>query len=167
MEIVLLRHAQAVTASYHPEDPERPLTERGLGDAEILASILFGRLPSRIITSPALRCMQTVEPLARRMSITPVVEEAVAADSALGRSEEFAEALSTGSKSLVLCSHAPNLRRMARAILEQQMVSLLEEELRFGLGGFLVMGFTESLPRRLKALTRYERPWVYANRLFG
>jgi 8-oxo-(d)GTP phosphatase len=48
-------------------DSERPLTKRGLEQSRVIAghlADLVGRRPSRVLSSPALRCRQTVEPLA-------------------------------------------------------------------------------------------------------
>ena len=66
--IYLVRHAKAENRERweHP-DSERPLTKRGLEQSRIIASHLadLDKLsPRRVLSSPAVRCRQTVEPLA-------------------------------------------------------------------------------------------------------
>jgi phosphohistidine phosphatase SixA len=70
--IFLVRHADAGDRrAWIGDDAKRPLDERGRRQAEALVSQLDGRDVSRILSSPYLRCTQTVEPLAleRRLPI--------------------------------------------------------------------------------------------------
>jgi broad specificity phosphatase PhoE len=70
--IFLVRHAYAGhSAAWVGDDAKRPLDETGRRQAEALVGQLEGRDVSRIFSSPALRCAQTVEPLAlaRRLPI--------------------------------------------------------------------------------------------------
>jgi phosphohistidine phosphatase SixA len=62
----LVRHAKAGSRSHWTGDDRlRPLSKKGVKQAEELVSI-FGTLPiTAIYSSPFLRCVQTVEPLAR------------------------------------------------------------------------------------------------------
>ncbi|MEL7155202.1 MAG: phosphoglycerate mutase family protein [Actinomycetota bacterium] len=64
MRVLLVRHAQAGerTAGHH--DLYRPLSPEGHQRAGDLAKLLVGAMPTRILSSPASRCVQTVEPLA-------------------------------------------------------------------------------------------------------
>jgi len=62
---VLLRHARAGNRGSWPgDDAARPLDERGRRQAQELAALLRERRPTRIVSSPCLRCVETVEPLA-------------------------------------------------------------------------------------------------------
>jgi 8-oxo-dGTP diphosphatase len=66
----LVRHANAVSRRvWTAPDVARPLTETGLHQAAALASLLNARRDGAerlgaVLTSPALRCRQTVEPTA-------------------------------------------------------------------------------------------------------
>jgi 8-oxo-dGTP diphosphatase len=63
----LIRHAHAGDRSaWRGDDSLRPLSERGWRQAEGIAR-LFAPPPRlrRVVSSPSLRCVQTVEPLAR------------------------------------------------------------------------------------------------------
>ena len=72
LEIVLVRHAQAVpagTPEWVERDDERPLTEEGLRDADELALELDPYHFGAVYSSPYLRAVQTVTPTARRRSL--------------------------------------------------------------------------------------------------
>jgi phosphohistidine phosphatase SixA len=62
----VVRHAKAGSRSHWTGDDRlRPLNKKGFKQAERLVSILEPFPISVIFSSPFLRCMQTVEPLAR------------------------------------------------------------------------------------------------------
>jgi broad specificity phosphatase PhoE len=62
----VVRHAKAGSRSNWPEDDRlRPLTKKGQKQAEALVSVLEPFEITAIFSSPFLRCVQTVEPLAR------------------------------------------------------------------------------------------------------
>jgi phosphohistidine phosphatase SixA len=63
--ILLIRHGSAGDPDeWDDDDRLRPLDERGRRQAEELVGLLSGYELDRIVSSPALRCIQTVEPLA-------------------------------------------------------------------------------------------------------
>ncbi|MCP5029241.1 MAG: histidine phosphatase family protein [Actinomycetia bacterium] len=64
MIVYLVRHADAGARLPRDLDPKRPLNERGARRAQAIAGEL--PVPARVASSPALRCRQTVEPLADR-----------------------------------------------------------------------------------------------------
>ncbi len=61
----LVRHAH----NDYTNDEDRPLSERGLRDAERLANILSGMPVDMIFSSPYRRARQTIEPLASRLNL--------------------------------------------------------------------------------------------------
>ena len=64
--IFLIRHASAGDREeWEGDDRLRPLDERGGRQSEELVGLLSGYDLGRIVSSPALRCIQTVEPLAQ------------------------------------------------------------------------------------------------------
>lgn len=72
LELVLVRHAQAVPVGTPPwaeRDDQRPLTEVGLRDADLLAMELDPYHFSAVYSSPYLRAVQTVTPTAARRSL--------------------------------------------------------------------------------------------------
>jgi 8-oxo-dGTP diphosphatase len=63
--LYLLRHAKAGSRSqWRRDDGARPLTAKGHRQAAGLVEAMAGRAVARIVSSPSLRCVQTVEPLA-------------------------------------------------------------------------------------------------------
>lgn len=66
MAIFLVRHAHAGKRSeWDGDDTKRPLSDRGIDQAKGIASLLAEEGVRRIVSSPYLRCTQTVEPLAQ------------------------------------------------------------------------------------------------------
>lgn len=66
MAIFIVRHAKAGKRSeWHDSDEKRPLSAVGWKQAEIVAEQLAKFKVTNLISSPATRCVQTLEPLAR------------------------------------------------------------------------------------------------------
>jgi hypothetical protein len=64
-EVHLIRHAIALDRrSWSEPDERRPLDARGVAQAGALAERYRTRHPDRIVSSPALRCTQTLQPTA-------------------------------------------------------------------------------------------------------
>jgi phosphohistidine phosphatase SixA len=71
MPLLLVRHAKAGDReSWHGDDAGRPLDERGWRQAEGLVGALASYPVERILSSPARRCLETVEPLGRARGLT-------------------------------------------------------------------------------------------------
>ncbi|HZT91073.1 MAG TPA: phosphoglycerate mutase family protein [Gaiellaceae bacterium] len=66
MPLLLVRHAWAGSRDeWEGDDLLRPLDKRGRRQAQELVALLAEFRIEAILTSPAVRCLQTVEPLAR------------------------------------------------------------------------------------------------------
>lgn len=71
MRIVLVRHAEAGRRSeWAGDDRLRPLSPKGRLQAQSLVGTLGGLSPSLVGSSPALRCVETVAPLAESLGLT-------------------------------------------------------------------------------------------------
>jgi 8-oxo-dGTP diphosphatase len=73
--LYLVRHAKAGDRdSWADDDFSRPLSGRGQRQAQLLVDLLAGAKIDRILSSPYVRCMQTVVPIAgaRGLSVEPV-----------------------------------------------------------------------------------------------
>jgi len=103
MTVLLLRHATAGKSTSAPDDHLRPLDERGWEQAEKLVETLAPYGVQRILTSPYVRCRQTVEPLARALG-RPIEERPELAE---GSTAEDALRLvgSLDGETAVLCTH--------------------------------------------------------------
>ncbi|HEX3604333.1 MAG TPA: phosphoglycerate mutase family protein [Candidatus Dormibacteraeota bacterium] len=77
--ILLIRHAKAgVREDWVGDDRLRPLTKSGLRQAEALVQQLAEEPIDRVLSSPYVRCVQTVEPLARARGLRIEETEALA-----------------------------------------------------------------------------------------
>ncbi len=70
MPLLVVRHARAGRRSaYAGDDLDRPLSTRGQAQAEALVPLLASYRPRRILSSPAVRCFETVRPLAESLDL--------------------------------------------------------------------------------------------------
>jgi 8-oxo-dGTP pyrophosphatase MutT (NUDIX family)/phosphohistidine phosphatase SixA len=124
---VLLRHASAGRKGGWPgDDLLRPLDDRGMVDAQTLATLLACYAPVRVISSAAERCLGTVRPYAERIGAAIEAEPAftVRSDGASDRTEaarrRMAELL-VNPAPMVVCAHRENmpvLLGQARSVLD-------------------------------------------------
>lgn len=76
--VYLVRHAHAGDrAAWTADDSQRPLSDKGWRQAEGIAKMLAGEGITRVISSPSLRCVQTVQPLAARLGVQVKVCDAL------------------------------------------------------------------------------------------
>jgi phosphohistidine phosphatase SixA len=79
MQVFLVRHAHAGDReSFHGPDQERPLSEKGRRQAAGLVRQLQDAEVMRVLSSPYLRCVQTVGPLAQACGLTVEEEPSLA-----------------------------------------------------------------------------------------
>jgi broad specificity phosphatase PhoE len=104
--ILLVRHGHAGSkAAWDGDDDVRPLNERGLAEAKALVDVVERFAPTRIVSSPLLRCVQTVEPLAGRLAIPVEVSERLV-PGARKRVRAFLREIATDTTSPVaVCTH--------------------------------------------------------------
>jgi 8-oxo-dGTP diphosphatase len=103
MPLYLIRHAKAGSrAKWVGPDELRPLTKSGREQADRFVELLGGEPVARVLSSPYVRCVQTVEPLARKLGL-PV--ETVGALAEAGPFEPVLGLLAGLPDHSVLCSH--------------------------------------------------------------
>lgn len=111
--IIALRHAKAVARDeWDGPDATRPLTERGLKQAKALVGPLRAYGVRRIVSSDAVRCVQTVTPLATALGRSIRETELLSQDAwEEGRSDPrtVIGKRVRSRKPAVLCSHGPVL----------------------------------------------------------
>jgi 8-oxo-dGTP diphosphatase len=74
--VFLIRHAQAGRrSSWQGVDRARPLSRRGKEEAKRIAKVVGGRRVRRVLSSPAVRCVQTVTPLAADAGVDVEVDK--------------------------------------------------------------------------------------------
>lgn len=130
MIVYLVRHASAeARETWGGDDRLRPLDDRGLRQAEELVEQLGRREFRRIVSSPCVRCVETVVPLAHARGLA--VEHA----EALGEGADVEAALAlfrSAGMPLVACVHgdlAEALLGEAAKACSTAVVELRDEEL--------------------------------------
>jgi 8-oxo-(d)GTP phosphatase len=109
--LYVVRHAKAgIRAMWSGPDEERPLTRRGRKQARRLVERFQGLEIERILSSPFLRCVQTVEPLgeARGLAVEamPELREGASVDQLLGALASLDE------RPTVVCGHGTEIEAM-------------------------------------------------------
>jgi 8-oxo-(d)GTP phosphatase len=112
--VYLVRHAKAgVRELWQGPDEERALTRRGRRQAERLVERFQGVEIDRVVSSPFLRCIQTVEPLARSRGLEVEIAEELAEGADPERTVEFIRHLDPVPT--VLCGHGGEIDGAVRA----------------------------------------------------
>ena len=113
MLLLLVRHGHAGSKRHwHGDDQLRPLTQQGLAEAEALEELLAPFAPTRILSSPYARCVQTVTPLATRLGMH--VERTNRLVPSAGRSAAtyFRRVSRNVDGAVVLCTHGEVIRAL-------------------------------------------------------
>lgn len=118
--IIALRHGKAVApSSWSGPDATRPLTERGVQQAAANVATIEAWRPRKILTSPAVRCVATVAPLAATTGIRPRQKPHLSQDAYEDGSANVREVVGKrvrARKTAVLCSHGPVLPEILREV---------------------------------------------------
>lgn len=104
MTIYLVRHAKAGSRSdWSGTDDQRPVSKNGHRQALALAETFAGSGITRIYSSPYVRCVQTIEPLANKVRVPVDLSDALAEGAPIADALALVEKVS-GDDAL-LCSH--------------------------------------------------------------
>jgi 8-oxo-dGTP diphosphatase len=120
--LVMVRHARSRSRSSWPDaDPQRPLNPRGRERADALIPLLSAYGVSRIVTSPSVRCLDTVQPFAsaikRRVRLKSGLSEEGFAEHPDRALYHLSRLLERGSPAVV-CSHGPVLPVLLEQLAE-------------------------------------------------
>jgi 8-oxo-dGTP diphosphatase len=131
MPLLLVRHANAGRRSaYKGDDRLRPLSTRGRARAVALVPVLDRYRPQRILSSPFVRCCETVRPVAEALSL-PVESVDELAE---GRASDAVALLRRmAGESAVLCTHGDVAAAMLGSLLDGSAVAT-DGELRLQKG---------------------------------
>jgi phosphohistidine phosphatase SixA len=104
MTVYVVRHGKAGSRSgWTKPDDLRPLTKAGRRQAEAIADMLSDDGIQRILSSPYVRCRQSVEPLAERLRLPVDLSDAL--EEGAPRSEILALLDKVDDDNAVLCTH--------------------------------------------------------------
>jgi 8-oxo-dGTP diphosphatase len=111
--VIALRHAKATPRSeWDGSDASRPLTDRGRKQAKSIVGPLRAFGVRRIVSSDAVRCVQTVTPLARALDRKIVKTEKISQDAWEDGDSDLRSVVGRrirAGKPAVVCSHGPVL----------------------------------------------------------
>ncbi len=129
MPLILLRHAWAGSRDdWESDDRDRPLDERGREQARNLVSTLAPFRIDEILTSPYVRCVQTVEPLAAARDLEPQLRGELTEERQWAEGAALLRELS--GRDVVVCGHggldgalvgAPRWKKGAAFVLDDEL----------------------------------------------
>ena len=116
--LYLVRHGDAGDKrAWRGDDRDRPLSETGRREAAGLVALLRGHPVGAIVSSPALRCSQTVQPLAAARRLPVQLDQLLEVDHDTDR--VLARLFASGRDDVVWCTHG-------------ELIGVLLERLRRG-----------------------------------
>jgi 8-oxo-dGTP diphosphatase len=115
--VCLVRHAHAGDKHQWPgRDHDRPLSVPGHHEAHGLLTRLRDYRISRILTSPAVRCVETIEPLSQRRAVPIEVVDALRVDAPVERLRALVT--DPGLETAVLCGHGEQIGELVRQLAD-------------------------------------------------
>jgi 8-oxo-dGTP diphosphatase len=113
----LIRHAKAKNrAEWSEPDELRSLTKRGRREAVALAERLADERVDRLVSSPYVRCVQTLEPLALRLDLA-IETTALLAEGAGGEAAVTLLVSLAGDGPVACCTHGDVVHEVARSLV--------------------------------------------------
>lgn len=106
MSLYVIRHAHAGSRhGWDGPDGDRPLSTKGRARAGEIGEQLGTDGIERVLTSPLVRCVETVEPLAARLGLAVEHAEALREGARLADTIDLVESLAAAGTVAALCSH--------------------------------------------------------------
>jgi phosphohistidine phosphatase SixA len=130
MPLYLVRHAKAGSRSgWVGPDQKRPLSKGGREQADALARNMAAAPVTRVVSSPYVRCMETVSPLAEKVGVAVEPHEALAEGHTVNAAIELLVSLPDHA---VVCSHGDVIPAVVDALVRQGMQVQGEPDWRKG-----------------------------------
>jgi broad specificity phosphatase PhoE len=116
MKLYVVRHAHAGSRSaWDGSDDDRPLTRRGRKQAAAIADQLADVDILRLVSSPAVRCVQSLVPLGDRLRLKVEEDARLLEGASGGEALALADELRDTGGAAVVCSHGDVILEMLRA----------------------------------------------------
>jgi 8-oxo-dGTP diphosphatase len=131
--IILLRHAKALKRTdWDGDDGDRPLEHRGQLQAKRLLPIYLPYNVSEIHTSDALRCIETVDVMARSLQKTPIFSSDLS-EYGFAKDREapldYVQDLMDRGISAIVCSHNPIIPKLVKKLVGKKYFKSMDREL--------------------------------------
>lgn len=118
--VLLVRHAVAQPRSrWAGDDDARPLNERGRRQADALVDTLADFQCTRIISSPTVRCVDTVAPLAAARHLAVEEAKPLAEGGGKEAGDLVRDLLEEGGGGVVLCTHGDVIEDVLARVTEE------------------------------------------------
>jgi 8-oxo-dGTP diphosphatase len=120
--LLLIRHANAGSRKdWKGDDRLRPLSAKGRRQALALVDQLEAWAPSRVLSSPYRRCVETVKPLADELGLKVEEVDELAEGAGLG-AVELVRSLQDGH--VALCTHGDVIPEILVALADEDRLDL-------------------------------------------
>jgi 8-oxo-dGTP diphosphatase len=117
VSVFVVRHGKAGHRSgWDGDDRERPLTQAGRLQAAAIADRLGGEAITTLCSSPYVRCVQTLEPLADRIGLLITADDRLAEGTPL---EDTLDLILGAKDGAVLCTHGDVLTDAMNALVRR------------------------------------------------
>ena len=124
----VVRHAKAGSRErWTSDDRKRPLTKKGIKQAQEVVDVLAPYPVASIFSSPYLRCVQTVQPLAKALRLKVEQSVSLAEGHGLAGLHEFLD--DDDLDNAALCTHGDIVWELVEDMVRRKIV-------RAGEGGF-------------------------------
>lgn len=105
MTLYLVRHASAGARRSGDDDLDRPLDEVGRAQAQAVADRLENADIDQLHSSPARRCIETLEPLAARLAIEIASDHALLEEQSATPATTLVRRLAVDGATAACCTH--------------------------------------------------------------
>jgi 8-oxo-dGTP diphosphatase len=120
MLVLLVRHGHAGTKRQWPGDDEiRPLDAQGLVEAQALVPLLASLAPGRILSSPFLRCVQSMAPLGEALGLEVENSPSLTPDAGTAANKLVLGVSAHGSGAVVVCTHGEVIHDLQSSLGKQ------------------------------------------------
>ncbi|MDF8265567.1 NUDIX hydrolase [Luteipulveratus flavus] len=123
--LLVIRHAESLPRStWEPPDRERPLDPAGSARAEVLAAVIAAYGVTRVLSSPAERCLATVGPFAKAAEVpvrnkNGLSEEGYEQDPT--KVTTHVERVLARAEATAMCTHRPLLPALLTRLADQAL----------------------------------------------
>jgi 8-oxo-dGTP diphosphatase len=117
MTVYLVRHAVALSRkAWDRDDDLRPLTPKGERQAIGFARLVADAPVRRVLSSPAVRCTETVRPLADKIGMTVETSELLREGAATDTAYDLLTKMAGKKGDTVLCAHGDLIPELVEAV---------------------------------------------------
>jgi 8-oxo-dGTP diphosphatase len=163
--IIVVRHGKAVPPeTWDGPDATRPLLQRGADQSVAIAKGIAAFAPRKILSSNAVRCLATVEPLSRLTQVDVKASAAISQDAYDDDTEKVRAIVAKRVKrkeTVVLCSHGPVIPQLLdelAAITSAKPTTQLHQASLLSTGEFAVVHLSCEHPRKGIVATELHGP---------